>query len=532
MNYKGITHCMTIRESDASTAQPRDDTRAIDPPFTLEHWVRQLNDREMPAFARTTDLITHATHSSETSATQLAKEILQDPTMTVRVLKMANNIFHNPKQRVISTVNRAIVILGFDTVRSICLSLAIVDNMLSATNKQNLLRELARSFHAATQARTLAIKRKDPSPEEVYIATLLYHLGRVVFWCFADRFDKNLSKAMDASLKKPGYSAEQAEQEVLGFTLQELSASLNREWHLNPLLEKALDGKVSENPRISNIHMSYELADRSEKGWERPETRETIQRIAESLYMPVRETTKLLQGNAEEARVCMQTLGAGKASKHIRMPAYTDPENPGIEPSVAAASDNGNQADAFRDQQNSDTREQQYLRPDRELQLTILTELSDIINDRPDINQILEMVLEGIYRGIGMDRTVFALLSRDRKAIRAKYVLGWDRIKINEEFHFRVSPVSTQSIIDYVLTTRKSLRVPWPVPDHLQHLITPEITVVTGKHPFFMCPVIINNKPIGLFYADRKPSGREMDEESYSSFNLFCQQANRGLSNL
>lgn len=499
------------------------------PPATLEQWVRQLNDREMPAFARTTDIITRATHDTETSASQLAKEILQDPTMTVRVLKMANNIFHNPKHRTISTVNRAIVILGFDTVRSICLSLAIVDNMLSATNKQHLLRELARSFHAATQARTMAIKRKDPSPEEVYIATLLYHLGRMAFWCFADKFDKNLSKAMNASLQKPGYSPEQAEKEVLGFSLRQLSASLNREWHINPLLEKALDGKEDENPRISNINLGYELADRSEKGWELPETRETIQRIAESLYLPVKETTKMLQANAAEARASMQTLGAGRASSHIRMPAYTDHEE---QEAPATAEHKKDQAANSQDSGSDTLREDRFLRPDRELQLTILTELSDMINERPDINLILEMVLEGIYRGIGMDRTVFAMLSPDRKSIRAKYVLGWDRIKMTEDFHFRISQPPARNLIDHVLTSRKSLRVPWPVPQPLQHLITTEITALTGKHTCFMAPVIIHNRPIGLFYADRRPSEREMDEESYASFTLFCQQANLGLSSL
>jgi hypothetical protein len=40
-----------------------------------------------------------------------------------------------------------------------------------------------------------------------------------------------------------------------------------------------------------------------------------------------------------------------------------------------------------------------------------------------------------------------------------------------------------------------------------------------------MWPIVVNNKPIGIFYADRKTSGRELGEQTYSQFKLFCQQA-------
>lgn len=503
------------------TPEAREET-----PASLQQWVRQLNDQEMPAFARTTDIISRATQSSETSASQLAKEILQDPTMTVRVLKMANNIYHNPKQRTISTVNRAIVVLGFETVRSICLSLAIVDSMLGTTNKNNLLKELARSFHAATQARTMAIKRKDPSPEEVYIATLMFHLGRMVFWCFADRFDAQLSKRMDKALKA-GYPHEQAERKLLGFTLGELSTSLNQAWHISPLLDKALTHKGAENPRVSNITLGYELADSSSKGWDKPETKQVISRIAETLYLPVKEVTQILQYNAQETKTNMKMLGTGKASKFIKSPPYeTRDENsdagPGIQTLTAKKPPSSGEEGICADE---------WLYPDKELQLTILTELSELVNENPDINQILEMVLEGIYRGIGMDRTLFAIMSPNRRAIRAKYTLGRDRAKMTEHFNFEVSQLSITTIIDYVIRTKKNIWMSYPPPGNLAAMLSPKMEELFGRHPFFMAPVVVKGKAIGLFYADRGPSGRELDSEGYASFNLFCQQANMGLSN-
>ena len=43
-------------------------------------------------------------------------------------------------------------------------------------------------------------------------------------------------------------------------------------------------------------------------------------------------------------------------------------------------------------------------------------------------------------------------------------------------------------------------------------------------------PVEINGRSIGLFYADRSTSGRELDEEAFTAFRHFCQQANLALA--
>ena len=62
--------------------------------------------------------------------------------MTARLLKMANSVFYNPGGIRISTVSRAIVILGFNTVRNIALSISLVETMLSGSRHDNALAEL------------------------------------------------------------------------------------------------------------------------------------------------------------------------------------------------------------------------------------------------------------------------------------------------------------------------------------------------------------------------------------------------------
>lgn len=484
------------------------------PPKSLVYWVKQLCDKEMPAFAHTARMIAGEASRGESSASELARVILQDASMTTRLLRMANSSYYNPSRNSINTVSRAIVVLGFETVRNICLSIAIIDSFLEGANKAHVVGEMARSFHAAVQARTLAKHRRDKSPEEVFIATLLFHLGRMAFWCFADDLDPDAASRLNQTLETTKRTLGEAEKEVLGFSLAELSACLNQEWQLSGLLSQALEQGPDQEPRTMHIALGRELAEAAEGGWDTPEVKDLLKRAAESLYMPVDKATRLIHNNAKDAAVTMSNLGAGKASRLIPVPKELAAELP------------------KRDASGEDKEKSRFLEGGSELQLRILRELSQLlVDENPDLNLLLEMVLEGIYRGVGMDRTVFALVSPERTALRAKYALGWDRQQLMQQFRFQLCD-PPRNVLDHVIQQRAALWVPRVPEEPIRDLITDELRQVTGNAAFFVMPLTIRDKVIGVLHADRRPSRRELGTEDFNSFKLFGQQAQLGLSYL
>jgi hypothetical protein len=58
------------------------------------------------------------------------------------------------------------------------------------------------------------------------------------------------------------------------------------------------------------------------------------------------------------------------------------------------------------------------------------------------------------------------------------------------------------------------------------------LSCLTGDGPFLATPVAIKATIIGVIYADRNHSGRNLDDESFESFAFFGQQANMSLSML
>ncbi len=477
-------------------------------PNSLSGWVQKLGESGMPVFAHTARDISNISDSRDSSASELARVVLQDAAMTAKLLRVANSPMFNPMNKIISTVSRAVVVLGFQEVRAICLSIAVVESMLKGKQKQRVIEEMARSFHAAVQARSFAKKRKDKSPEEVFIATLLYHLGDMAFWAFAGDSGEQLD---DALQQRPGQAPEAIQREVMGFEFRDLTLGLSREWKLGELLEQSLEGKADKNPRAGSVTLGYELAVAAEKGWKSPEVTQLVEHIAENLYLPVDDVVRLVKVNAEEAAETASFYGAVNASTLIPVPGQKSE-------AAEAAEQRADATPAF-------------IEPDPMLQLQILRELSALMESKPDFNSVLEMVLEGIYRGVGMDRTLFALRSPDNHSLVGRYALGTDNETLRQCFQFE-TVANKPNLFSRVIDTRQAIWLTESNRSDLQPLVTQQVLDVSGGAEFCVAPIEIRGKVIGLFYADRQPSGRILDEESFSSFKHFAHQGNLALAYL
>ncbi len=236
---------------------------------SLDLWANRLGRESMPVFARTIQCVAGTASSEKSTFSELAWNILQDPTLTARVLKVSNSIYYNPASRRINTVSRAVMRLGFDAVRTMCLSASLVETVLSSQHRERVALEIARAFHAAVQAKKLAGRRKLAQPEEVFVAALLSRIGQIAFWCFAGEMGDQLEKSMENA----GQSESQTEMEVLGFRLERLTLRLAQEWKLSALLESMLENNNAADPRAQCIRLGMTWRRLPEKGWTSSDSR-------------------------------------------------------------------------------------------------------------------------------------------------------------------------------------------------------------------------------------------------------------------
>ena len=472
----------------------------------LTLWVNRIKNEDMPSFGKSIQDIVKVTEGEVSSASDLAQVILHDVSMTSKVIKVANSIYFNPQNVHVSTVSRAVISVGFNTIRDISPAVALVETLVKGRNKKQLITELARSIHAATQAKSLAELSGNTSSEEVFIETLLHKIGDLVFWSFSGAVGEHLLELMNA----PGYTPESAQDELLGFRLDQLGSKLRSEWMIsNP------DSKVDTRMRTRAIELAYRVSDVAEKkGWRSSKMKELIAEIGKSMSLSTDQVMEMLHTNAKTAAGLARNLGAGRSARIIPIPK--------------------GDMDWDDDEFEEDFEEElevpsQFPESDGALQLKILRELSQQIEEKPDFNVIMELVLEGIYRGVGTDRALFALLTPDRKGIRAKTTLGYGNVDLGDKFQF-YNDGKTKNIFFLILEREACYVVDAEKKSELAPFLPSDVTSVIGKAPFLAAPIVINGRAIGLFYADRAISGRGIDNDTFENFSYIVKQANMGLT--
>ena len=464
---------------------------------SIDEWVARLSDEELPLFAHTARRIASISEQNLTSVAHMAEVILSDSAMTARVLRTANSAYYNPTSQTISTVSKAIVVLGFNTVRNIALSITMVDTVLSGVQHDRAIEELVRSFHAAIQAKEIAMAQGQLDVEEVFIAALLRRLGNMVFWCFPYGYAHVLDYEYCQSRDE-----ETAELNILGFSLKQLTRVLTQEWHLSQILDRALDDtnqEGEENHRLIDcIELGYELAIAAEAGWRERKTKKMIFEIASFLEKEPEETLEIVYGGARIACRTIKELGIDPSIQFV-------PEPPELKKVGELEEDYSEQKEQY------------------ELQLSILRELSIMLSERFELNTLLGTVLEGIHRSLHMDRTLFALTTQG--TIKAKHVMGENRDLLLKEFDFALAD-EEQDVFNYVLSKNTPLWVSRKNRAKYTNLITTEVIKCIGNVEFFVMPIRVGGKPRGILYADRRVNREPLDMQSFQTFRHFCEHAN------
>lgn len=469
--------------------------KIIAEPLTLNGWTHVLCNEEMPIFSNTALSIHDILSDDRKGAMELASVILQDPNLTVKLLKISNTPHYNPTRQKMVTVSRAIIMIGSEVIRELTLVCSFLEGILSATNKQQANEEIAQAIHAAVHAKSIAIAMNDSSPEEVFIATLLNHIGGISFWCFCGEQGERIQ----ALIKDENYSREQAEKKVLGFKLTDLGASLSKAWKLGSLVEESIKPKASnKNPRVGLVQLGYEITEALKEGSDSKKYEDCVRKIEVLTKQSKKVITENLRDNTSTASDIACQFGATDAAMLIQS----------------------------RLNQVVDLEESSPVIDKKQLQFQISQDITSIISDQFDINLLLETVLEGIHRGIGMDRTIFSLLVADKQSLKERLSLGWRK----ETYEYKVIFNVIETPANLFFHTLSGTQAFWAKPSVNARMYTLRDINVVGQNECFMMPIFFNKMPIGLIYADRGLSGDPLNEDDFNAFKYFAQQANIGLT--
>jgi putative nucleotidyltransferase with HDIG domain len=186
----------------------------------------------MPAFPKSVQRILELTRDVNCTPRDLVQVIDTDPVVTVKILKVVNSAYYSlPKQ--ITSVNHAVVYLGFNTIKNLALSIAAI-GILPPHNAADFDVEkyLLHSLSTAVIAKQLAVRLDDADPMDCFIGGLLHDFGKVV--C-AQFMPSEFKQALRIS-EMDGTPLHEALRRTLGTDHAVIGAMLVEKWRFAPSL--------------------------------------------------------------------------------------------------------------------------------------------------------------------------------------------------------------------------------------------------------------------------------------------------------
>jgi HD-like signal output (HDOD) protein len=449
---------------------------------STQAWVTYLSKVELPVLANTLRRIGDLTDSSNSTVNELANVILNDAQLTSQVLRLSNTVFYNQTRTQVSTVSRAITLIGFDAVKSMAISSLIVDSLLKRTDRPHLLRCLARAIHAAVQARCMLPKRNEQALEEVFIGALLMNIGELAFWSC----DTEQALELEQALKQDQTPVE-AQKAVLHSTFTDITRGLVEAWALGPFIKEVVSAGKANSKAASLVRHSVEMARLSEQGWRGAEMDKALEALGVDIDEAPATVRDRVKVNAGEAARVAVSLGIPQVTALM----------PGSQTDDAAA--------------------HQAPEVDPILQLQILRDLTQTLADKPDINEVCQLVIEGIHRAVGMQRV--ALLMSDRsghqlvpRKLGGKGTDAWkDNFAIRRDGTGPLGALLPQA--SHYIYQPKSKEEPVAYDRWL------------GQVPALVAPIKAKGRLIGLFYADNAAADYVPSHDQLTAFAHFVQNA-------
>jgi len=185
----------------------------------------------LPTLPEVIQKVVSLVQDEKTSARDLGNLISYDQAISSRLLKIANSAYYG-LSREVSTTQHAIVILGFEEVKSLSLGITVFDAMKAAGNKFSLMRDefWKHSAGCSLAAKIICKKVGGPNAEIAFTASLLHDIGKLVLDSF---FSKEYGVVLEKA-QGDGVNLVDIEKKLLGFTHADVGMWLCNRWKLPP----------------------------------------------------------------------------------------------------------------------------------------------------------------------------------------------------------------------------------------------------------------------------------------------------------
>jgi len=513
-----------MRNPGAASVRLEDDASG-----TVEFLLRRMKRKsDFPALSNSVRSINAMSYASDKDVNQMAGVIVKDFALTNKILKVVNSAYYSRFSGRIGTVSRAVVVLGTQSIRSLAASLIFFEHIGNKEEAERLREMVSAAMFRATLAHHVA-EDIDPSEAEEYFLTgLLGDLGRLLVAFYLPDESREIERLIEVDGRDP-LAAQHA---VLGVSYEKIGIEVARQWNFPKSLTDSLMSWQEERKPVSrvekrrmvNAFAGEAMALMVEKGLDDSQEMEgLVSKYAKGLNLNQKRITQLARGSIDDFEEVAKALasdishgfvgklsravGEGKADEHSPPNRQQAVEREGLGGTMIL---NGGGTEVK--QETTLAQVGTGVPEDAEaLLMDGLQEVTGMLVGEHSVSQIFNVVLETMYRAVGFQRVVLAL--RDRKSGQMAGRLGFgdadeafvSGFRFSTEYRVDVFHGALKNAVDVYIADTTDSKIYADIPEWYKQ--------ISNAGSFLLFPLVINNRPVGLIYADHPdPHGLDIDK--------------------
>ncbi|WP_287878243.1 HDOD domain-containing protein [Aquitalea sp.] len=457
---------------------------------------RMRHSPDFPALSQAISAINHIGNADSERLQVLAEIILKDFSLTNKLLKVVNAANFSQFGGSVSTVSRAIVILGFDTIRNLALTLLLFEHMHNRSHAQEVRDVATKALFCGLLARSLARRSRMQEAEEALICGMFQQLGELLCVYYFRNEYRLIHKKISA-----GSSAAQAVQHTLGLSYATLGASTADMWSFPERIVSSLEpyplGPVRQPQhsaarlrmlgnlanelthlltgpsgiragQVQPLLVRYERACALEANTLHEVITETQAEFANYLQEWSGEATP--QGNAQHLKTA--ALGPHPDSQHPAPAAELEASYVHTTPATTSLLSSG------------------------------IQDITTTLLGNYQLNDLLRMILEIMYRAVGFDHVLLCTRDPRQNTLHARFGFGEDTAALLPQFKIDLQQqdnafcIAMERNVDIFIEDASAPAISSHIPRWYRQLDLAQT--------FIIFPLVLEKRKIGFLYGDKK----------------------------
>lgn len=514
----------------------------------LEH-LQDVGD--LPIFSASVNRVQLVSSDPGSDAMALAVEILKDANLSSKVLKLANSSYYNRGVVKIGTLSRAIVVLGFDAIKSSVLTLKMIDSFQHQHPGINMSSMLVNSYMSAGFVRDMASECGLKDIEQSYICGLLHNLGDVIVaYTMPEEY-----LHMNQLIHNNGISSLDAQKKVFSMPIRKIGQEIVERWEfpssvvktiapfsrsekgpmknaqelnkaLAALTNNMMDLLYSDNPnsKLSFKDVTKEIANI---------TGASTEAVTNCLDRSFKQSCELAEEYGLDKKLLMPKVrnssddARDKIARQLSFYANSKGAEFEADQWDEELCDDGYD-DAPQEVVEADENSAPETCGDSNAMLSILHELTTMMTQKAHINSVFNKVLEGMHKGVGFDRAMLVLLTPDHKKYIGRMATGYQADELKHYFsNFTVN--AEKDLFSKLIMEGSEILVPDVSQGGWADMLPPDFTQTVGANTFLIASIRVSGKPVGMFYADTSRHNRAISADDHRGFMQLVAQAQLAL---